>query len=116
MSHKSILEQGTAFEFPEHSLLRDVRWDTTCIYLRKPLMHFDLGASSTTTAGPPDTTSVLLQSAGTALHGAYESLKKCLKRGHWACFEETVQMANQYLGGTWFWYSSHVGAAHKVFQ
>ena len=55
---------------------------TECVYLRKPL-----------------------PSAGKATHLAFQSLQRCMRKGHWGCASDTVLLRNTYLGPTWFWYS-----------
>ena len=104
MSHASVLEAGRRLQLPESSLLNRIDWGTTCMYLRKTLTHFEVGAQ-TSGVGFADTSMVLLEAAGKATHGAYESLHRCLQRGSWYCIDDTIKLCNRYVGGTWFWYS-----------
>ena len=104
MSHESVLRAGADFVFPPSCFLRDLSWGTECLYLKKRLTHFETGAQATQ-VGFADSTAVMLQSLGRATHVAFESLKQALRRGHWCCPRKTIQLCNQYLGATWFWYS-----------
>ena len=44
MSHPSVLELGQQYPFPDDCLLNHISWVTECVYLRKPLTHFQSGS------------------------------------------------------------------------
>ena len=115
MSHASVLEAGRRLQLPQSSLLNRIDWGTTCMYLRKTLTHFEVGAQ-TSGVGFADTSMVLLEAAGKATHGAYESLHRCLQRGSWYCIDDTIKLCNRYVGGTWFWYSPLIEPLAKYIE
>ena len=104
MSHPSVLELGQQYPFPDDCLLNHISWVTECVYLRKPLAHFQVGAAARGD-NSADVSSILTSSAGKATHLAFESLQRCMRKGHWGCASDTVLLCNTYLGSTWFWYS-----------
>ena len=113
MSHETVLAQGRALHLPSESLLQSTPWKTSCMYLKKPLTHFSSGAS-TTGSGYADTTAVLVEAAGKATHPAYESLKKCFRRGHWSSVQTTMHMCNQYIGTNVVLVQSPYGASSPL--
>ena len=104
MSHPSVLELGQQYPFPDDCLLNHISWVTECVYLRKPLTHFQSGSCC---AGRKQCRCLQHShlSAGKATHLAFESLQRCMRKGHWGCASDTVLLCNTYLGSTWFWYS-----------
>ena len=101
MSHQSILLQGASVSFPPESVLVQIKWGTSCTYLKKTLTHYEVGGKG----GFADTTAVLLDALGRATHAAFECLQRCMRRGHWSDLSSTVRLCNTYIGGTWYWYS-----------
>ena len=101
MSHQSVLLQGASVSFPTGSVLGQITWSTSCTYLKKTLTHYEVGGKG----GFADTTAVLLDAFGKATHAAFESLKRCIRRGHWSHLHSTIRLCNTYIGGTWYWYS-----------
>ena len=101
MSHQFVLLQGVSVSFPPGSVLGQITWSTSCTYLQKTLTHYEVGGKG----GFADTTAVLLDAFGKATHAAFESLQRCVRRGHWSNLHSTFRLCNTYIGGTWYWYS-----------